>query len=438
MTRTSTFEVVTPDGARLATTLHTARGRRASRSLVLIRTPYGQAALTPQVDSWLRRGHDVVTQDVRGRGRSNGQWQPYAAERGDGAATVTALLARDLLGGGLVLAGASYDAHAALEAALAPSGAGTIDLRVVAMVPALGLHETAREPSGHPRVRDRVGWWAQHGHPGDPRPALDSDALDRCCAAARDGGLHAANPGVPEAAWHRLWSAAPLDPRRYATVRAPLLVVAGHHDYFTAESLWLADHWGGPADLLVGPWGHGLMADLDAASGAGRALRAEGGLGRLVETWLESSAAPARASGQGVADRAGDRSGDRAGDRAGDRVWVERSSGATGAFVAVDRAASRPLTLEGRQLVGRYHVDLPPCPAHRRVDVVATAEGERERLLRAVHVSPSDSDQRIDVGVLGHVLDAPDGAFRLHVTTLPDPPVLLPARPTQTLSEVTP
>lgn len=434
MTRTSTFEVVTPDGARLATTLHTARGRRASRSLVLIRTPYGQAALAPQVDSWLRRGHDVVTQDVRGRGRSSGQWQPYAAERGDGAATVAALLARDLLGGGLVLAGASYDAHAAVEAALAPSGAGTIDLRVVAMVPALGLHETAREPSGHPRVRDRVGWWAQHGHPGDPRPALDSDALDRCCAAARDGGLHAANPGVPVAAWHRLWSAAPLDPRRYATVRAPLLVVAGHHDYFTAESLWLADHWGGPADLLVGPWGHGLMADLDAASRAGRALRAEGGLGRLVDSWLEASAAPARAAGLEV----GDRVVDRVGNWAGDRVWVERSSGVTGAFVAMDRAASRSLPLDGRHLFGRYHVDLPPCPAHRRVDVVAVTEGAVERLLRAVHVSPSDSDRRVDLGVLGHALDVPGHVFRVRVTNLPDPPSLLPARPTQPLSEVTP
>lgn len=306
-----TVSVTLADGCRLLADHYPASGSGTSapsRGTVLLRTPYGRSQHRAQAASWNRAGFDVVVQDVRGRYGSEGDWRPYRSEGDDGAATVRSLASQGVLRGQVLLAGASYDAHCALEAARTlelgdpgDSGPGRHEpaVAVVAMVPALGLFETAHDPQGRPRLRDRIGWWHQHGFARESGPPLPDDALDRLHEqAGRHGVLSVVEDGVhgpgASAAWRRLWKARPLDlTARYGSLRTPLLVIGGSRDFFAAETLRLAGAWKqGRTELLWGPWGHRLAADLEPRQHA--ALRAAGGLLHRIRTWSEGPPGHAR------------------------------------------------------------------------------------------------------------------------------------------------
>lgn len=306
-----TLSVTLADGCRLLADHYPVPGPDTTgraRGTVLLRTPYGRARHRAQAASWNRAGFDVVVQDVRGRYGSEGEWRPYRSEGDDGAATVRSLASQGVLRGRVLLAGASYDAHCALEAARtlelgdpgeAVPGRSEPAVAVVAMVPALGLFETAHDPQGRPRLRDRIGWWHQHGFARESGPPLPDDELDRLCDQARrhgvlsvvEDGVH--GPGA-SAAWRRLWAASPLDlTARYGSLRTPLLVIGGSRDFFAAETLRLAGAWGqGRTELLWGPWGHRLAADLEPRRQA--ALRAAGGLLHRISSWSEAPPEHAR------------------------------------------------------------------------------------------------------------------------------------------------
>ncbi|RBM06859.1 CocE/NonD family hydrolase [Streptomyces sp. PT12] len=232
---------------------------------VLIRTPYDRRRHHAELAGWARRGFAALAQDVRGRHSSAGRWRPYENEAADGAATARWIRRQPWHDGRLVAAGASYAGHCALALALeAPEGARP-DAVIVA-VPALGAAETAREPSGVERLASRAGWWAAHGDRRDS----DEGALRKALAA--DPGLLAHLPvrGLPARlgrslpSWPGLWRHRERG-RIGARARQgeqPLLVVGGQHDHFAAETFALWHGWGGPsARLLMGPWGHGLVAE---------------------------------------------------------------------------------------------------------------------------------------------------------------------------------
>ena len=55
---------------------------------ILERTPYGRANALPFAEYWARRGYAYVVQDCRGRGGSDGIWEPFVKEGRDGYDTV--------------------------------------------------------------------------------------------------------------------------------------------------------------------------------------------------------------------------------------------------------------------------------------------------------------------------------------------------------------
>ncbi|MGW1953298.1 CocE/NonD family hydrolase [Streptomyces sp. NPDC001920] len=231
---------------------------------VLVRTPYDRRRHRAELRGWARRGFAALAQDVRGRHASAGQWHPYENEAPDGAATARWIRRQPWSDGRLVAAGASYAAHCALALALGTPEDARPDA-VIAAVPALGIAETAREPSGVERLAARAGWWAAHGD----RPDCDEEALVKALAA--DPGLLTHLPvtdlparlGRDLPSWPGLWRHHQRD--RFASLasdaRVPLLAVGGHHDHFAEDTVTLWNRWGGPsARLLTGPWGHGLVA----------------------------------------------------------------------------------------------------------------------------------------------------------------------------------
>ncbi|GAB3755963.1 hypothetical protein GCM10027591_05090 [Zhihengliuella somnathii] len=262
---------------------------------LLVRTPYGRRSAA--VQAWAGRGPTVVAQDVRGRYDSPGSWSPYADEGRDGAATLEQAVRHDIAPAPFFPAGSSYEAHAALESELAARNAGMSIAGVLALVPALGLWETAHAPDGTPRWRDRIGWWHQHGFSSTPRAPLAPGTLDQLTRRARTDGPFSVFSGAEFdddalAAWRRLWTAQPLNPARYGGPRAaPLLLVTGRHDFFRAETVELArslSATGRSVDVIDGPWGHGLMADLPADTEPGRSIRRNGGLLAHVFGWIRA------------------------------------------------------------------------------------------------------------------------------------------------------
>lgn len=215
------------------------------RVVLVARTPYGAAGHAAEGAGWLSRGVGLVMQDVRGRHESPGEFVPYAEHRGDDGPTLLAWV-RARVDAPVVLLGTSYGAHAALATAAVDEPDG-----VVAMVPALGLGETARTRGGVLQLASRLGWWLTH----DVRRPWSDVVTARRSDVERAG----------------------LTQR----LTCPLLAIGGTRDFFAHDTVDLWRSWGGPARLVLGPWDHSL-------AGAGRA--------RLVLEWLDDVLAGAAPS----------------------------------------------------------------------------------------------------------------------------------------------
>ncbi|MEU3003871.1 CocE/NonD family hydrolase [Streptomyces sp. NPDC007020] len=295
-----TVSVPAPDGTPLATDVCLPDGSRL-RHAVLIRTPYGREAHRAELRGWAAHGFAALAQDVRGRHGSPGEWHPYRGhERADGAATVSWIRAQAWSNGDVVAAGASYAAYCALVTALDVPDADpdaahveSVPDAVIAAVPALGLADTAREPGGPERLWARAGWWAAHGdrHDSDPdaleRALADDPRLLEHLPVARLAERLATGLGRELPSWPGLWD----DRERGrlvslgATARLPLLAVGGTRDPFAEDTVALWRGWGGPARLLLGPWGHRLTADRSLPP------RARLNLGALYVRWARAALA---------------------------------------------------------------------------------------------------------------------------------------------------
>ena len=107
------------DGARLATDLHLPDGAGPFPTIIT-RGPYGKVTpMTPTlVKEWNAKGYAFVTQDVRGRGDSEGEFTPYDNEGRDGHDTIEWLAQQDWCDGNVALFGGSYGARSGWLTAL--------------------------------------------------------------------------------------------------------------------------------------------------------------------------------------------------------------------------------------------------------------------------------------------------------------------------------
>ena len=264
--------------------------------LVLLRTPYGASRHLPEARSWAAAGWTAAVLDVRGRYSSDGAWDPYAREGRDGAEALAALTAQGLGGSGILLAGSSYGAHCALETSLAWGSAPGV-VGVVAMVPALGRWETAHAADATPHIRDRIGWWAEHGFGRRSEPGLQAGDLDRLTALAEREGPERV---FDDERWRALWSSPRVPPaERYGNAHHPLLAVGGDADFFADHTRELEAAWGGPVSSLWGPWGHTLACGLPPGHPDREALRTAGGLMGIVRRWARNPARTVRLRAEG-------------------------------------------------------------------------------------------------------------------------------------------
>ncbi|MHA1699077.1 MAG: CocE/NonD family hydrolase, partial [Promethearchaeota archaeon] len=80
------------DGVLLATDVYRSHSAKEPQPVILIRTPYNKHSLYEKenlfIASFIKAGHTVVFQDMRGRFASEGEFIPFITDRSDGAATV--------------------------------------------------------------------------------------------------------------------------------------------------------------------------------------------------------------------------------------------------------------------------------------------------------------------------------------------------------------
>ena len=100
------------DGTALATDLYFPE-REGPHPALVVRTPYNKnnGAYPKLIDAWNARGYALAIQDCRGRGDSDGQFQPYFADADDGHDTIEWAAAQDWCDGNVATQGGSYGAR---------------------------------------------------------------------------------------------------------------------------------------------------------------------------------------------------------------------------------------------------------------------------------------------------------------------------------------
>jgi uncharacterized protein len=242
----------------------------------------GPPTLPPLIDPRLAtsRGYAVVLQEVRGRGRSEGEFVPFVHEADDGADSIAWIAEQEWCDGRVVMTGASVLGAAQwLAASTSPPA-----LRAIA--PTISSDELSEGWSltgGVPEHGFLSTWTAV------TLVAAEQRWLDAPERALDDlEGLARIAPWIPD--WYgpadsEYWARLSVSARR-ERVEVPVFAAGGWYDIFLAGTLASFARSRDPRDrLVIGPWGHDpflswLIGDVNAGI-------AGAGLGRLFPWALD-------------------------------------------------------------------------------------------------------------------------------------------------------
>jgi len=289
------------DGVQLSTNIFLPKAE-GKWPVILMRSPYGKGD-EKQGDGlyYAARGYVVVNQDCRGRGASQGRWEPFVNEAPDGLDTHKWILAQPWCNGTIGTMGGSYVGFT--QWAPAPD-AGPYLKAMVPVVPLVDPYGDIAYIDGAFGLSLMMGWgslmWTP---PADMKvPAWDG------------AGWLKAYRTLPLADWDRVlgyrvsylrdwiahphydsyWAARGVRDRRQ-DIQAPILAVGGWYDIFaktalehvnavraTSQSSEARNH----QHVLMGPWTHGIsnigkVGDLDFGKGSVVDLR------RMQTLWFD-------------------------------------------------------------------------------------------------------------------------------------------------------
>jgi len=264
LTRRFNVRVPVRDGIRLAADLVLPAERPAPA--VVMRTPYGRGGdrATERADAFARAGYAAVWVDVRGRGDSDGEFDPYRKDGLDGVDVIAWVAAQDWCDGAVATYGGSYPGRIQWLTALHQPP--ELRAMIVLVTPSDPFVEN---PTGVPGPM-HVHWYRMT----DGRAVQYTEAVDwmevyrhRPLAELDEAA------GFHSALWREECRHPTLDtwwePLRYqhriAEVDVPVLHISGWYD---------DEEIGTPANfaamtaagrsgqrLLMGPWGHQVNAD---------------------------------------------------------------------------------------------------------------------------------------------------------------------------------
>jgi putative CocE/NonD family hydrolase len=285
---------------------------------LLMRQPYGRDIASTVVYAhpmWFaRHGYNVVIQDVRGRGDSEGDFYPFRHERVDGAETIAWIRSRPESNGKIGMYGFSYQGMTQLLAAAEqPEG-------LVCIAPGMTAHDLYHGwfyHHGALRLASSLGWGMQMLKEDARRLELAeaSEALEAAWINLRNEPLSAPyrhnpvllQPGLPAYVlnWFdhdspsHYWSEMDLS-RSLLQIKIPALHVSGWFDTYLKGSIdgFLALTAGAGSSLarsnqylIAGPWVHIPWGDLTGEHnfGSEALLDTDAILLRWFNHWLKGS-----------------------------------------------------------------------------------------------------------------------------------------------------
>jgi putative CocE/NonD family hydrolase len=286
--------VPTRDGTRLAADAYVPTDREAPGPTIVERTPYDRrnGEMLALASAFVARGYNVVIQDTRGRGDSEGVFQHYIAmphEGEDGYDLLDWITAQDWSDGTVGTTGLSFTGsnqqslaitgHPALKSQVILDAAinyfrrtvredgafvagqlGTFALRM-----ALTSPEARRDPrlrAELEKVRDRAkDWFGRAPWREGDSPVSALPAYERWLLFAQD------NP-VENETWRNPQMNLEAHIEKYPDI--PILMVTswyGHHQWSTFRKLDAFAHHKSPTRVLVGTWIHASPYGDSAFSG---------------------------------------------------------------------------------------------------------------------------------------------------------------------------
>jgi putative CocE/NonD family hydrolase len=259
----SQYNVSVPmrDGVRLsANVFHPAAAGRYPT--ILQRTPYDKGdSLTAGYQSFLNHGYAVVVQDVRGRYKSGGVFEPVNQEINDGEDTLNWIAAQPWSDGGVGMYGGSYLGIAQWKAAL------THNPHLKAIFPYVSGDDDYRDRfysmGGAMKLGHRLLWLAdnmrQRGYePPDFRKYiywLPERSSDRKVAGKR---LDVWTSVADHPAYDKFWKDASVR-EHLKDIHIPVYSVGGWYDNYVESDLdaysILSKH-SSVDKIMIGPWAH--------------------------------------------------------------------------------------------------------------------------------------------------------------------------------------
>jgi len=246
--------------------------------VVLIRSPYGKGN-EKNGDGlfYAGRGYVVVSQDCRGKGSSQGVWEPFANERNDGADTQKWLLEQPWCNGSVGTAGGSY---VGFTQWISAPNAGDHLKAIFPVVPLVDTYGDGVYIDGALNLALMMGWGSMVALSPEEQAAMytwrEQDwtrafrtlplkewdrALGRKVQYLRDWVAH---PHFDE-----YWAARGVR-NQWQDITVPICAVGGWYDIFSrsvfehinavrskSRSLDARKH----QHLVMGPWGHGISQD---------------------------------------------------------------------------------------------------------------------------------------------------------------------------------
>ena len=261
------------DGVKLNATVFKPGDQKDPLPVVFTLTPYISDSYTDRAMYFSRHGYVYVLVDVRGRGNSEGSFEPFANEGRDGHDVVEWLARQPWSNGKVAMWGGSYAGFDQW------STAKELPAHLVTIVPAAAAHPGVDFPANYNIPFPYLMQWISYtsGTTGNGKLFGDSsfwlakfyDLYSRHLAF-RELDRLVGNPSPIFQKWldhptpDAYFDAMVPSPEQYAKMRFPILTITGHYDgdqpgaltfyrrhmqYGSADAV--ATHY-----LIIGPWDH--------------------------------------------------------------------------------------------------------------------------------------------------------------------------------------
>lgn len=281
------------DGTKLAASVYLP-AQEGRYPVILTRSPYGKpGANFGEAKKYTAKGYAMVVQDCRGRGQSEGLWDPFRYDVQDGFDTQEWVGAQNWCNGRIGTSGGSYVGWT--QWASAPRASRFLQC-AVPIVPFADVHADIAYPGGAFQLSLLVGWGTSVGGVQLSPSELQSSFLHLPLASLSkqfSKPLPYLNDWISHPGYDDYWKQRGID-RQHAEIEIPMLNIGGWYDIFSKTTLEHASKVREKSKnrlarrnqfVVMGPWAHGVgvqkVGDLDFGP------EAKMDLGDLQFRWFE-------------------------------------------------------------------------------------------------------------------------------------------------------